>query len=212
MFGQVKLRGISDRHLVPADVVKIRMRLTTGKGFINITCAVVEKLNYPLILGSDIVDKLNKQLIDESFVVTEMMNVVNGNVDGHVNDDDDDDDDDAVDENEVTNDKGDKHESENVNMSDPRKASAEILRRDQRSDRSLIHCWSLADRNKAGYYVRDGVLYRNYKYLGQDYEQLVLPVNRRFEVMKLAHAGHLGAKNTKETLNCLSHGLRLHLM
>ena len=116
-------------------------------------------------------------------------------------DDDDDDDDDAVDENKVTNDKCDNHESENVDMSDPRKASAEILRREQRSDRSLIHCWSLADRHKAGYYVRDGVLYRNYKYLGQDYEQLVLPVNRRSEVMKLAHeiyAGHLGAKKTKK--------------
>ena len=64
-----------------------------------------------------------------------------GHDDGHVNDsddDDDDDDDDAVDENAVTNDKCDKHESENVNMSDPRKASAEILRRDQRSDRSLL--------------------------------------------------------------------------
>ena len=65
------------------------------------------------------------------------------------------------------------------------------------------HCWSLADRHKAGYYVRDGVLYRNYKYLGQDYEQLVLPVNRRSEVMKLAHeiyASHLGAKKTKERI------------
>ena len=30
VFGQVKLRGISDRHLVPADVVKIRVRLTTN--------------------------------------------------------------------------------------------------------------------------------------------------------------------------------------
>ena len=49
VFGQVKLRGISDRHLVPADVVKIRVRLTTGKEFVNITCAVVEKLNYPII-------------------------------------------------------------------------------------------------------------------------------------------------------------------
>ena len=47
VFGQVKLRGISDRHLVPADVVKIRVRLTTGKRFVNITCAVVQKLNYP---------------------------------------------------------------------------------------------------------------------------------------------------------------------
>jgi len=196
VFGQVKLRGISDRHLVPADVVKIRARLTTRKGFINVTCAVVEKLNYPLILGSDIVDKLNKQLIDESFLATEMMNVV------HEKDDDLDDDDDFVDE-KVTNDKCDEYESENVNMSDPRKASAEILSRDQRSDRSLIHCWSLGDRHKAGYYVRDGVLYRNYKYLCQECEQLVLPVNRRPEVMKLTHevyAGHLGAKKTKERI------------
>ena len=129
VFGQAKLRGISDQHLVPADVVKIRVRLTTGKAFVNITCAVVEKLNYPLILGSDIVDKLTKQLIDESYVVTEMMNVVNENDDGQVNDgDDDDDDDDAVDEHEVMNDKCDKHESENVNMSDPRKASAEDIK------------------------------------------------------------------------------------
>ena len=112
-------------------------------------------------------------------------------------------DDDDVDENEVTNDKGDKHESENDTMSDLRIASAEVLRRDQKSDRSLIHCWSLADRQKAGYYVRDGVLYRNYKYLGQEYEQLVLPVHRREEVIRLAHeiyAGHLAAKKTKEKI------------
>jgi len=138
-------------------------------------------------------------------VANEMMNVVHENDDDDVGDDENDveADDDDVDENEVTNDKCDKHGSENDMMSDPRKESAEILRRDQRSDRSLIHCWSLADRQKAGYYVRDGVLYRNYKYLGQEYEQLVLPVNRRQEVMKLAHeiyAGHLGAKKTKERI------------
>ena len=152
---------------MPADVVKIRVRLTTGKRFVNITCAVAEKLNYLLILGSDIVDKLNKELMDENFVASEMTNVVHENGDY---DDDVDDDDDDVDENEVTNDKCDKDKSENDTVSDPRKASAEILRRDQKSDRSLINCWSLADRQKAGYYVRDGVLYRNYKYMGQEYE------------------------------------------
>jgi len=41
VFGQVKLKGISD-HLMPADVVKVRVRLTTGKKFVNITCAVIE--------------------------------------------------------------------------------------------------------------------------------------------------------------------------
>ena len=46
-------------------------------------------------------------------------------------------------------------------------------------------------------------MYRNYKYLGQNYEQLVLPVNRRQEVMRLAHeiyTDHLGAKKTKERI------------
>ena len=94
-------------------------------------------------------------------MANEMMNVVREDDDDDVGDDDDDvdDDDDDVDENEVTNDKCDEDKSENEIMSDPRKASAEILRRDQKSDRSLIHCWSLADRHKAGYYVRDCDVY-----------------------------------------------------
>ena len=72
-----------------------------------------------------------------------------------------------------------------------------------------------AVRDELSRHVRDGVLYRNYKYLGQDYEQLVLPVNCRSEVMKLAHeiyAGHLGAKRPKKELNCLSRDLQLHLI
>jgi len=76
VFSQVKLTGISDHHLMPGAVVKIRVRLTTGNRFVNITCAVVEKLNYALILGSD-----------ESFVANEMMNVVHDKTDD--NDDDD---------------------------------------------------------------------------------------------------------------------------
>jgi len=46
-------------------------------------------------------------------------------------------------------------------------------------------------------------LYRNYKYLGQNYEELVLPVNRRQEVIKLAHeiySSYLEAKKTKERI------------
>jgi len=155
------------------------VRLTTGKGFVNIACAVYEKLNYSLILGSDIVDKLNRKFMDDSFDASEVMNVVNGENDN--NDDAD------VNEKEVTNDNCDSENDENENMSDPRKASAEILISEQKSDRSLIHCWSLAERQRVGYYVRNGILYRNYKYLGQNYEQqLVLPVNRRQEVIKLA--------------------------
>jgi len=84
ILGQAKLKGLSD-HLVPADIVRIRVRLTTGKGFVNIACAVVEKLNYSLILGSDIVDKLYEKIMDENFDANEVMNVVNDE-----NDDNDD--------------------------------------------------------------------------------------------------------------------------
>jgi len=69
--------------------------------------------------------------MEESFAANEMMNVVHDEIDD--NDDDD------VCENEITNDKCDNYESENESMADPRKVSAEILRRDQKSDKSLIN-------------------------------------------------------------------------
>lgn len=115
-LGEAKLKGISG-HLLPADIVRIRVRLTTGKGFINIACAVVEKLNFSLILGSDIVDKLNWKFVNENFDASEVMNVVN--------DENDDNDDADVDEKEVTNDNCDSENDENENMSDLCKASAE---------------------------------------------------------------------------------------
>jgi len=62
--------------------------------------------------------------MNESFAANEMMNVVHDEID---------DNDDDVDENEVTNDKCDNDGSKNESMSDPQIASAEILRRDQKS-------------------------------------------------------------------------------
>jgi len=61
----------------------------------------------------------------------------------------------------------------------------------------------LAKRDKAGYFVRDGILYRKEKILGQEFEQLCLPESRRAEAIKLAHqmgGGYLAAKKTKERL------------
>ena len=46
-----------------------------GTEFLTITCAVVENLNYQLILGSDIVDKLNRQLINDKNASAELMAV-----------------------------------------------------------------------------------------------------------------------------------------
>ena len=59
----------------------------------------------------------------------------------------------------VNND-NDVHDDNDKTVCDPRKASAELLKAEQRSDKSLAGCWSLAERHKAGYFIRDGILYR----------------------------------------------------
>ena len=41
---QAELKGLLD-ELVLADIVRIRVRLTTGRKFVNVTCVVVEKQN-----------------------------------------------------------------------------------------------------------------------------------------------------------------------
>ena len=77
------------------------------------------------------------------------------------------------------------------------------LIKEQQEDKSLANCWSLAKRDKAGYFVRDGILYRKERILGQEFEQLCLPKARRAEAIKLAHqvgGKHLAAKKTKERL------------
>jgi len=84
-----------------------------------------------------------------------------------------------------------------------RTANTQQIIQEHHDDRSLAKCWSLAKRAKAGYFVRDGILYRKEKSLGQECEQLCLPKTRRAEAIKLAHqvgGGHLAANKTKERL------------
>jgi len=88
-LGHAKLKGLS-LEVVPADLVRIKIRMHEGTEFITITCAVVQNLNYQPILGSDIVDKLNRQLIDDKNESTEVM-AVDISDDGMICDEDDDD-------------------------------------------------------------------------------------------------------------------------
>ena len=53
--------------------------MAQGKGFSNITCAVVENLNYDLILGSDVVEKLNDKINEEQFDINKVINLPGGN-------------------------------------------------------------------------------------------------------------------------------------
>jgi len=114
------------------------------------------------------------------------------------NDDDvDDDNGDIDDDDAVLNlDDVDCDKSQNV-------ANAEQLALEQQNDKSLALCFSLAKHDKAGYFIRDGILYRREKILGHEVEQLCLPKTRRPQAIRLAHhgyGGHLSARNTKARL------------
>jgi len=53
-----------------------------------------------------------------------------------------------------------------------RKASPDLLKLEHQNDKSLSNCWSLAHRGKAGYFIRNGILYLNERILNFEYEQL----------------------------------------
>ena len=79
-------------------------------------------------------------------------------------------------------------------------ANAEQITLEQQNDKSLALCFSLAERDKAGYYIIDNILYRKDNILGHEVEQLCLPRSRRSQAIRLAHetfGGHLAAKKTK---------------
>ena len=87
--------------------------------------------------------------------------------------------------------------------SNARKASAEALQKEQLEDETLKGWWSLAKRGKGSLFVKDGLLYRNERILGQEFTQLCLPKNRRSEVLTMAHdtfGGHLGTKRTQDRI------------
>ena len=58
---------------------------------------------------------------------------------------------------------------------------------EQRNDKSLNGCFKLAARDRAGFVVKDGLLYHRAKILGQSFLQSVVPSSRREHVLKMGH-------------------------
>jgi len=180
---------------------------------------VCENLNLVLILVADIVTKLSlvrnelsNDMPDMVDVDVDVVNVTANNAVaaadvavGTDQQDDMNDMNDSVDEvlngddvNNLINDDDDYEAAQST-----RTANTQQIIQEQHEDRSLSTCWSLAKNDKAGYFVRDGILHRKDKILGQEFEQLCLPKTRRAEAIKLAHqvgGGHLAAMKTKERL------------
>jgi len=195
-FGKVVVRGTLATQIC-APLVNLQLRLPDAIDYINVTCVVCEGLNLDLILVADIVTKLNLVKSDfcsvPSFEECEqdaIVDVSNTTVNDTVDDDM------MNDQHNVSSDHADVLNADDVNdMNDDdsdvvtpsvRTASTQQLIKEQCEDKSLANCWSLAQRGKADYFVRNDILYRKEKILGQEFEQLCLPMSRRAEAIKLA--------------------------
>ena len=78
-----------------------------------------------------------------------------------------------------------------------RLASCSEVAQEQRNDKSLNGCFKLAERDRAGFVVKDGLLYHRAKTLGQSFLQLVVPSSRREHVFKMGHetyGGHMSSE------------------
>jgi len=95
------------------------------------------------------------------------------------------------------NDANDKDDNvEHINVNDH--AARQSLINDQMQDPSLKTCWRWAERGKANMYVDNGVLMRSVSMFGRKFTQVVVPINRRPQILEFGHnlAGHMSAKKS----------------
>jgi len=81
--------------------------------------------------------------------------------------------------------------------------SSNKLADEQGADETLQGAFHLAKQNNGGYFLRNGFLFYPIKILGNTVERLVVPKNRRAELLQLAHdqlGCHLGVRRTKERI------------
>ena len=89
-----------------------------------------------------------------------------------------------------------------IKIVDP--SNRDLLIKEQHDDKSLTPFWQMAKQNKGRMFIKQGLLYHRDTVGGLPVEQLAVPVNRREEVIRLAHqtltGGHMRAQKTRERL------------
>lgn len=70
---------------------------------------------------------------------------------------------------------------------DESKANVVTLIQEQRNDKTLTGCWSMAKCGKGNYFFKDGLLHHCEKLLGRQSNNFVAPEGRRNYVLKVAH-------------------------
>ena len=207
VLGSVNLRGVVG-EAVNVPLVSVMVKLAGDAQFdrvmepLQLTCAVAE-LNadgYDVILPQDIIVEL--QELPSVGVMKVPVNCVihEAGIDNGDNDAEKVACDDVSDVRDDTNDMCCIDDVKSTNDV----SKTQLLINEQMNDSSLTGCWKQAEAGKGGFVIYQGVLYHNDKMYDQAVCQLCVPINRRNEVMKLAHDSvfscHLAEKKTRERI------------
>ena len=184
-----------------ADVIDRLSRCKTNTSITVSQAQVNDDVNSPVVVdsGNDInkgvmnssplsLLQANDDVTTDEVLTTAEQNVVCHDVDEDISD---------------INDGGD------ISTSDCSLSSSSEVAQEQRNDPSLSGCWKLADKGRAGFLVKDNLLYHHIQIMGQDFYQLVVPESRRAHLLKMGHdsfGGHMGIKRTKARISTLSIG------
>ena len=198
-IGSVQIRGLIGES-VECNLVNIKLKLqdcNDDDKNISAVVAVMPDLHERFILCGSVVNQLLETRCNAISTVADSADECDDDVNDVDNANDDNDVNNAPDTSDLDNNVVD---DSVVNDSSLRKASVQTLINEQRLDDSLKTCFVLAKKAKGGFFLRNDLLYHYGKLAGQTFEQLVLPLCRRSEVLKLAHetyGAHMGVCNTK---------------
>jgi len=192
-IGKVRLRGLVGQR-VEAELINLTVRLADDEDcWTTVLFAKCSAVNEDCILTAEVVNKLTdlynrKVILIEANNVTDSMDSVNEETS-----DDDESNDGYIDVDCVAN------NSQTINS----KASADLVQQEQQLDDTIAGGWALAKRNKGGYFVKGGLIYRLENVTGYKTESLLIPSGRRTHVLTLAHelfGGHLTVAKTRDRI------------
>jgi len=184
--GTIKLRGLFG-DAVDANLVTLFVKLPHGTT-IPVLMAMSSKVNNDLILTDPVVKSM--LAIEKPLCVNEC----DTNTDNDASD---------IDESVLSDVEMKPDSLQSDGKCDDVKVNTHDLIQEQKDDETLAQCWSLANKQKGGYYVKNGLLFHICKIAGQCCEQLCLPRQRRPLVLNLAHevyGAHLGKEKTRDRI------------
>ena len=218
--GEVSIRGVFGSP-VKTQIVKLHVKLhdvdcdKLEPDYTAILCAVCPDLNEAFILTLPTADELytaysTASIVDcNSLPVLSSCAVTRSQTRNAIEQSDnpldtaDSQDASVASESDVVNDKQDSVPSfVDVDDTNLRSIAADCkFSQEQINDSSLAFAFRLAQKQKSGYLIKDGLLFRKEKLYGQDYVNLVVPKTRRLSALRLAHDScHFGGKRTYERI------------